>query len=314
MVESWVYHSFDSSTEPGARKRVSTQRTLCDCTGPSRRPPRSRFSYYYGDRDYERASCRIRHRQTRSANESQAYLGIGAIQRRQGKWAESKMRIWKKAATLDPKNTNVLVNFVLVTSPSEFRNRRQPSGSFHRGGAASVSANVHERIHGVLWKGILARPKKYFLQPDLKTIRRADYLGRAWILTLERKFPGGSTSTGTISRMKTMFTTTTAPARKFPQGLIHLLQGDKTKHSAEWSYARLISEKLLAKLPKTLPDMPSMVYPGDAGPKARSHCRGEGQARCELLKNLNPGTPGWDRNVNRENLCLDRANSTRHFG
>ena len=65
------------------------------------------FSYYYGDRDYERALAEFDIARRGLPNESEAYFAIGAIQRRQGKWAESTANL-EKAATLDPKNTNVL--------------------------------------------------------------------------------------------------------------------------------------------------------------------------------------------------------------
>src|SRR5207302_1043086 len=67
------------------------------------------FSYYYGDRDYERALSEFEIARNGLPNESQAYLAIGSIQRRQGKWPESTANL-EKAATLDPKNINVLVN------------------------------------------------------------------------------------------------------------------------------------------------------------------------------------------------------------
>ena len=48
-----------------------------------------------------------------------------------------------------------------------------------------------------------------------------------------------------------MFTTTTAPSPKaFLEGMIHLLQGDKTKAQAELEHARLVSEKLLREAPE----------------------------------------------------------------
>ena len=67
------------------------------------------FSYYYGDRDYERALAEFEIAKRGLPNEAQAYMAIGAIQRRQGKWAESTANL-EKAAALDPKNTNVLIN------------------------------------------------------------------------------------------------------------------------------------------------------------------------------------------------------------
>src|SRR6185312_17140096 len=69
--------------------------------------------------------------------------------------------------------------------------------------------------------------------------------GRAWILTLERKFPEALQVLERF-RGETMLTTTTAPAPKaLLQGLIHLLQGEKTKARPELEHARLVSEKLL---------------------------------------------------------------------
>ena len=82
---------------------------LCDC---NRIFPKaislSGFSYYYGDRDYERALAEFEIARRGLPNESQAYLAIGAIQRRQGKWTESTANL-EKAAALDPKNISVLV-------------------------------------------------------------------------------------------------------------------------------------------------------------------------------------------------------------
>ena len=67
------------------------------------------FSYYYGDRDYERALAEFEIAKRDLPNEAQAYLAIGAIQRRQGKWAESTANL-EKAAALDPKNARILIN------------------------------------------------------------------------------------------------------------------------------------------------------------------------------------------------------------
>ena len=67
------------------------------------------FSYYYGDRDYDRALAEFEIAKRDLPNEAQAYMAIAAIQRRQGKWAESNAN-FEKAATLDPKNTNILTN------------------------------------------------------------------------------------------------------------------------------------------------------------------------------------------------------------
>ena len=67
------------------------------------------FYYYYGERDYERALAEFEIAKRELPNEAQAYMAIGAIQRRQGKWTESIANM-ERAAALDPKNESVLIN------------------------------------------------------------------------------------------------------------------------------------------------------------------------------------------------------------
>ena len=67
------------------------------------------FSYYYGDNDYDAALKEFEIAQRALPNESEVYLAIGAIQRRQGKWAESTANL-EKAASLNPKDTWPLQN------------------------------------------------------------------------------------------------------------------------------------------------------------------------------------------------------------
>ena len=67
------------------------------------------FSYYYGDNNYEAALKEFEIAQRGLPNESEVYLAIGAIQRRQGKWAESTANL-EKAASLNPKDTWPLQN------------------------------------------------------------------------------------------------------------------------------------------------------------------------------------------------------------
>jgi serine/threonine-protein kinase len=62
------------------------------------------FSYYYGDNDYDAALKEFEIAQRGLPNESEVHLAIGAIQRRQGKWAESTANL-EKSATLNPKDT-----------------------------------------------------------------------------------------------------------------------------------------------------------------------------------------------------------------
>src|SRR2546423_1688108 len=109
MVESWVYHS----SEPIAARREKARLNADEALRLQPDLPEGHlalgFSYYYGNRDYERALAEFEIARRGLPNESQAYLAIGSIQRRQGKWVESNANL-EKAAALDPKNISILVN------------------------------------------------------------------------------------------------------------------------------------------------------------------------------------------------------------
>src|SRR5438309_6625132 len=109
MVECWMYHSWDPLPPRRERARVAANEALRLQPDLPEAHLALGFSYYYGDRDYQRALAEFEIARHGLPNESQAYLAIGAIQRRQGKWAESTENL-EKAAALDPKNVGILCN------------------------------------------------------------------------------------------------------------------------------------------------------------------------------------------------------------
>src|SRR6266508_1383712 len=112
MVESWIYHSFDPTPGRREKARLNADESLRLQPNLPEGHLALGFSYYYGDRDYERALAEFEIAKRDLPNEAQAYMAIGAIQRRQGKWAESTANL-EKAAALDPKNSSVLFNLAL---------------------------------------------------------------------------------------------------------------------------------------------------------------------------------------------------------
>lgn len=251
MVESWVYHNSDPVPSRREKARLNAVEALRLQPDLPEGHLALGFSYYYGDRDYERALDQFEIARRGLPNESQAYMAIGAIQRRQGKWAESNANL-EKAVTLDPKNTNVLVN--LCFSYIAQRKFETADQLLDRALAASPQAFQLRALKGfmaILWKGDLSAAEKVF--PPTPTEKDPEGLitwARAFILTLERKFPEALQVLERF-RGEVMLTTTTAPAPKaLVQGLIHLLQGDKTKAQPELEHAREISEKLLREAPE----------------------------------------------------------------
>src|SRR5437588_762342 len=251
MVESWAYHSFDPVPVRREKARSNAEEALRLQPDLPEAHLALGFSFYYGDRDYEHALAEFEIARRGLPNESQAYFAIGSIQRRQGKWTESNANL-EKAATLDPKNINVLIN--LCFSYLAHRKFETADRLLDRAIAESPQPFQPRALKGfmaVLWKGDLGAAEKVFSS----TPPEADPNGlmtwsHAWILTLERKLPEALQVLKRF-RGETMFTTTTAPSPKaFLEGLIHLLQGNKTKAQAELEQARLVSEKLLREAPE----------------------------------------------------------------
>ncbi|HSS16722.1 MAG TPA: tetratricopeptide repeat protein [Candidatus Dormibacteraeota bacterium] len=250
MVESWIYHSFDPTEGRRQKARLNADEALRLQPDLPEGHLALGFSYYYGDRNYERALAEFEIARQGLPNDAQAYMAIGAIQRRQGKWAESTANL-EKAATLDPKATNILIN--LASSHIALRNFETAKKILDRVMAIaprSLEACGLKGFMAVLWKGDLSAAEKEFSSvPPENDVSGLMTWGRAWILTLERKFPDALELLEGF-RGDTMFTTTTAPyPTALAKGLIHLLQGDKTKARAEFEKAREISEKLLREAP-----------------------------------------------------------------
>src|ERR1700756_3133268 len=109
MVQSWIYHSFDPLPARREKARTAANEALRLQPDLPEAHLALGFSYYYGDRDYERALAEFEIAKRGLPNEAQAYMAIGAIQRRQGRWVESTANL-EKAAELDPKNSLVLLN------------------------------------------------------------------------------------------------------------------------------------------------------------------------------------------------------------
>ena len=109
QLQSWIYHTTDPTSPRRERARTLAQRAL------QLRPdlPEGHlalgFSYYYGDSNFEAAEKEFAIAQKGLPNESEVYLALGAIQRRQGRWPESTANL-EKAAELNPNATWPLQN------------------------------------------------------------------------------------------------------------------------------------------------------------------------------------------------------------
>ena len=109
QLESWIGHTFDQTPPRREKARSLAERALqLQPDLPEAHMARG-LSYYYGDNDYDAALKEFEIAQRGLPNESEVYLSIGAIQRRQGKWADSTANL-EKAASLNPKDVWPLQN------------------------------------------------------------------------------------------------------------------------------------------------------------------------------------------------------------
>src|SRR5881392_2262633 len=184
MVESWAYHSFDPVPVRREKARSNAEEALRLQPDLPEAHLALGFSYYYGDRNYERALDEFEIARRGLPNESQAYLAIGSIQRRQGKWEKSNANL-EKAATLDPKNINVAIN--LCFSYVAQRNFEAADKLLDRAIAESPQPFQPRALKGfmaVLWKGDLGAAEKVFSSTPPETDPNGlTTWSRAWILT-----------------------------------------------------------------------------------------------------------------------------------
>jgi len=109
QLESWILHNNERTVERRQKARTLANRALQLQPELPEAHLALGFSYYYGDNDFAAALKEFEIAQHGLPNESEVYLAIGAIQRRQGKWSESRASL-EKAVSLNPKDMWSLQN------------------------------------------------------------------------------------------------------------------------------------------------------------------------------------------------------------
>src|SRR6195256_747273 len=109
QLQSWFFHSVEPTRERRQKARALAEQALQLQPDLPEAHLAMGFSYYYGDNNYDAALKEFEIAQRGLPNDSEVYLSIGAIQRRQGKWAESTANM-EKAVSLNPKDIWPLQN------------------------------------------------------------------------------------------------------------------------------------------------------------------------------------------------------------
>jgi tetratricopeptide (TPR) repeat protein len=250
MVESWLYHSSDPVPMRREKARVNANEALRLQPDLPEGHLALGYSYYYGDRDYERALAEFEIAKRDLPNEARAYSAIAAIQRRQGKWAESNAN-FEKSIALDPKNVSVLFN--LAYSNVAQRNFETADKIFDRILLAAPQSFGPRGMKGalaIMWKGdVRAAEHQLSLVPPEFNPDGLVSVARIWVLSLQRKFADALQVAQEI-RGETVSYFTPAPCPKaFLEGRLYLYQNDKVKAQATLEQARTVAEKLVREAP-----------------------------------------------------------------
>ena len=251
MVESWAYHSFDPSPARREKARTAANEALRFQPDLPEAHLALGFSYYYGDRDYERALAEFGIAKRDLPNDAKVYMAIGAIQRRQGKWAESTANM-EKAAVLDPKDNSVLVN--LAFNYMATRNFEAADKTCDRGIEAAPQTFTLRAFKGwlaIMWKGdfIVAEKELALVPPGIDPDGLVT-LTRVSFLILQRKFPEALQLVQQFPR-ETLTGRTTAPCPKaFLEGTLFWCEGDNVKAQAAFERARIVAERLVRESPE----------------------------------------------------------------
>lgn len=111
-LESWMYRNFDRTPPRIAKARNFARRAIELQPDLPEAHLAVGYCNYYGDQNYDAAAHEFEIARRGLPNDTEVLLAVGAIQRRQGRWADSTANL-ERAAALSPKETWPMQNLAL---------------------------------------------------------------------------------------------------------------------------------------------------------------------------------------------------------
>jgi TolB-like protein/Tfp pilus assembly protein PilF len=241
-VEDWMYHTFDPTPARKARAHAAAEEALRLEPNLPEAHLALGFYHYYCERDYQRALDEFAIARKRLPNSADVYLAIGAIQRRQGKWAESTANM-EKAASLSPKDVILLIN--LADNYSATDDFERADRLFDRAIEAapnSVGPRLGKAMLAADLKGDLSEIDTQLVQVESRTQSDAENtFYQAYLLMLQRKF---EQALAVLKQIPDNVRGDEKP-KEYLEGALYTFLNDKQRAHSAFQRARPILEKAI---------------------------------------------------------------------
>ena len=241
-VEDWMYHTFDPTPARKAKAYATAEEALRLEPDLPEAHLALGFYHYYCERDYQRALDEFAIARKSLPNSADVYLAIGAIQRRQGKWAESTANM-EKAASLSPKDAFLLLNLAdNYRAADDFENADRLFDRAIEAAPNSVSARIGKAMLAVDLKGDLSEIDKQlaYIQPGAGSDAEG-MVGWAYLLMLQRKFHDAVTI---LNQLPGDARSDEKP-KEYLEGALYTFVNDKEHARSAFQRARSILEKAI---------------------------------------------------------------------
>jgi serine/threonine-protein kinase len=241
-VEDWMYHTFDPTPARKARAHAAAEEALRLEPNLPEAHLALGFYHYYCERNYQRALEEFAIARKSLPNSADVYLAIGAIQRRQGKWAESTANM-EKAASLSPKDAFLLINLAdNYRATNDFERADRLFDRAIEAAPNSVSPRIGKAMLAADLKGDLSEIDTQLVQVEPRTQSDAEgTFYQAYLLMLQRKF---EQALAVLKQLPDNVRGDEKP-KEYLEGALYTFLNDKQHAHSAFQRARPILEKAI---------------------------------------------------------------------
>jgi tetratricopeptide (TPR) repeat protein len=239
-VDDWMYHTFDPTPARKAKAQAAAEEALRLEPDLPEAHLALGFYHYYCERNYDRALEEFAVAKKSLPNSADVYLAIGAIQRRQGKWAESTANM-EKAASVSPKDAFLLVNLAdNYRAVGDFEKADRIFDRAIEAAPNSVSARTGKAMLAADLRGDLSEVDNQLaqIQPGAGADSES-VMGRVYLLTLQRKFHEAAA----ILKQLPGDDRTDEKPKEYLEGALYIFVNDTEHARSAFQRARSILEK-----------------------------------------------------------------------